>query len=453
MKRKRIFAVILAAVLMTVCAAEASASGIRELIRFAGSGEPVGYEFTATFVKLPQFDENRTEQLNRLLRHFIFSGILDARETTLTVSLDGESMFTLSETEVGGKTTGMLAWDTENSVIIPQEEADGDTFISGEGYRSISENLYMYAVLEEYALFFGKLPDLYPELSGSSKILEKYKDYGTAVKKTNIRFTEDEWTACIRKYAPEISEGIKIPDLRKMYFEGRQDVELLLTEEGSVLKIRYGGRAGLSEDDMRTVRLEWKTVRAENVERDELSLRTPDSNAARRNNLLLDHTWRKEEDGKESFSWKAETDTVCEGIRTREIAECTMEEADGNISGRWAETISVKNENTVYECVFTASGEPVAGCSGTLEIISKKDKIETGRMKVDYRLTSMVPAQAGVYLPEPVHASGEECATLRGNLTRRILVKLLSLPQEDLVFFTEGIPDDTLKTILPDHEQ
>ena len=42
---------------------------------------------------------------------------------------------------------------------------------------------------------------------------------------------------------------------------------------------------------------------------------------------------------------------------------------------------------------------------------------------------------------------------IRGNLVRRILVGLMSLPPEDLVFVTEGIPDETLNLILPDHEQ
>ena len=121
MNRKRILAAVLAAVLAAACMANAGASGIRELIRFAGSGEPVGYEFTAAFEKLPQFDGNRTDQLNRLLRHFVFSGVLDARETTLSVSLDGESLFTVSETEVGGKATRMLACDPDTNIIIPGE--------------------------------------------------------------------------------------------------------------------------------------------------------------------------------------------------------------------------------------------------------------------------------------------------------------------------------------------
>ena len=42
MNRKRILAAVLAAVLAAACMANAGASGIRELIRFTGSGELFG---------------------------------------------------------------------------------------------------------------------------------------------------------------------------------------------------------------------------------------------------------------------------------------------------------------------------------------------------------------------------------------------------------------------------
>ena len=74
-------------------------------------------------------------------------------------------------------------------------------------------------------------------------------------------------------------------------------------------------------------------------------------------------------------------------------------------------------------------------------------------MKADFRLTANVQAQAGDFIPEPKAVSKEEFDVIRGNLVRRILVGLMSLPPEDLVFVTEGIPDETLNLILPDHEQ
>ena len=452
MIRKRITAVILIITIMIACTATAAASGIREMICFSGNGEPFGYEITAQAVKLPQFDENRTEQLNRLLRHFSFSGIVDAREATLAVFMDGYRLFALSETEIGGITVTTLETGSDPVAIMPEEETGEASGVFEGAITAVSEKLSLYTALEKYAAFFEGLPDRYPELSGHGKILEKYKDYGTAEKKVSLRFTAEDWTECVRKYAPDIPEGSSIPDLRKMIFEGRQDVELLMTEDGTLLKVRYGGNAGLTEDDIRVVRLEWKTVRNETVGRDELTLRTPDSNAAKRNNLILDHTWRKMEDGSENFSWKAESDAVAEGVRMREICECSMESADGKTVGSWSLTTNVKNVSNTTEFIFESAGDPENGYTGTLEIISKKDKIEYERLKADFRLTAKVQAQAGELLPDPETVSREEFAVIRGNLLRRILVRLMSLPPEDLVFVTEGIPDETLNLILPDHE-
>ena len=453
MNRNRITAIIFFILLIVSCSGIAAASGIREMISFFGNGETFGYEITTQAVKLQQFDENRTETLNRLLRHFSFSGRLDAREATLTVSMDGQKLFALSETEVGGTTTAALETDSNSFVIIPEDENEEKNGVFTGCTAAVSENLSLYTALEEYAAFFAGLPDLYPEMSGYGRILEKYKDYGTAVKKVSLRFSAEDWAECVRKYAPDIPEGSILPALRKMVFVGKQDVELLMTEEGTLLKVRYGGNAGISEEDIRVVRLEWKTVRNETVGRDELTLRTPDSSAAKRNNLILDHLWRKTQDGSETFSWKAESDVVADGVRTRAICECSMESADGKTGGSWAQTTTVKNGSVTEEFLFESDGCPENGYTGTLEIISKKDKIDCVRLKADFRLTANVQAQAGDIIPEPEAVSKEEFDVIRGNLVRRILVGLMSLPPEDLVFVTEGIPDETLNLILPDHEQ
>ena len=140
MNRNRITAIIFVILLIVSCSGIAAASGIREMICFFGNGDTFGYEITAQAIKLPQFDDNRTESLNRLLRHFSFSGRLDAREATLTVSLDGEKLFALSETEVGGTTTAALEPDSNSVVIIPEEETEGKNGVFTGGVAGISEN-------------------------------------------------------------------------------------------------------------------------------------------------------------------------------------------------------------------------------------------------------------------------------------------------------------------------
>ncbi len=453
MIRKRITALFIMMICLASFSGSAAAAGIRDMIRFWGNGEPFEFKITSQAEKLPQFDRKRTEQLNRLLGHFSFSGKMDDREAMLSVYMDEEKMFTLSRTEIGGENKTALEADSSTFVIIPEDGNDTWTGLMTEEDEGISENLSIYNALEKYAVFFESLPAIYPELSGYGKILEKYKDYGTAEKKVNIHFTAEKWTECVMQNAPDIPEGSKVPDLRKMTFEGKQDIELLLKGDGTLLKVRYGGNAGISKDDMRIVRLEWKTVRNETVGRDELTLRTPDSNAARRNNLILEHLWRKAENGSEMLSWKAETDIVSEGIRTRRMSECSMESADGKTCGSWSQTITEKNRSDVREFIFEYASKTAGEYSGTLEIISKKDKIENVHIEAAFSLTPIKIPHAEDNFHEPVPVSREEYAAIRGNLVHRILVNLMSLPPEDLGFVTEGIPDETLKLILPDHEQ
>ena len=199
--------------------------------------------------------------------------------------------------------------------------------------------------------FIEKLPDRFPQAVASSKMNEKYKDYGTAVKKVSVKISAEELTACVRDHRAELPEGDGLPDIGGIVFEGRQDFEMLMTEEGKALKIRYGGKAGLSAEDLRTVRLDWKTVRSDSVDRDEMTLKTPDSAGTHRNNLILAHTRRKSEDGKETFQWKAETDEVSEGIRTRGVSECTAEAENGILAGNFVTTRTVRqNAEAMGSC-------------------------------------------------------------------------------------------------------
>ena len=434
----------------------ASASGIKDLIRFFSGEQAVRFEMNVSFDKLPQFDEHRTEQLNRILNHITFYGILDTAEISLSAALDGNEMFTVCRQETSGAEQNILKTDPEHSYIIPEDKSNESSQLNSiSGFLSISGSMSgnekICSSMEYYAAFIEKLPDCFPEQSGTGKTLQKYKDYGTAVTKVTVRISAEELGACIKEHLAEFPEHC-FPDPSVFVFTGRQDFELLLTEEGKALKIRYGGTAGLSEDDMRTVRLEWKTVRSEAVDRDEISLRTPDSKGTRRNNLILEHVRRKQDDGKETFFWKSETDKLEDGIRTRIFFQTDAVEENGSIAGSISETIIEKSTTTGNDINFTVRADSSDQYSGTLEIISKKDKIESGKLKVSFGFSPESGARAAdiPYEPEPVNEN--EYNEIRITMISRILKEITKLPPQDLVFLTEGIPEDALVQILPIHE-
>ena len=225
-----------------------------------------------------------------------------------------------------------------------------------------------------------------------------------------------------------------------------------MTEEGKALKIRYGGTAGISEGDMRTVRLEWKTVRSDTVDRDEISLRTPDSNGTRRNNLILEHVRRKQDDGKEVFSWKTETDKLENGVRTRCFFQADAEAEPGSMSGNISETIVEKGYTYGNDISFISTADPAERYSGTLEIISKKDKIESGKLKAEFDFSPEIGIRAADMISEPLTVSEKEYDEIRQMMISGILKEIIKLPPQDLDFITEGIPEEAIAQILPKHE-
>ena len=451
MNRKRILIRILSAVICILLCGSAAAGGIREWIGILGNEEAAGFEITAEIVKLPQFDENRCEQLNRILRHLRFCGQLEPDESALTVYADEDPLFSVFVSESGGKKRTALSPDGTDRWILPETEGDAENSVTRffGVFGEISRQREGSAALGQVAAFIEKLPDRFPGAVASSKMNEKYKDYGTAVRKVSVKISAEELAACIREHREELPAGELLPDIGEIVFEGRQDFEMLLTEEGKALKIRYGGKAGLSADDLRTVRLDWKTVRSDSVDRDEMTLKTPDSAGTRRNNLILTHTRRKDEDGKETFQWKAETDEVSEGVRTRGVRECLAEKENGTVTGSFSTTRTVRQDSEGSEILFEISGEPSSDCTGTLEIISKKDKIETGRLKAGFSLKHDVSAAVAENEGKTAAADTETYGKLMRDLTTKIVGRLMRLDPEDRVFLTEGIPEEALRTLLP----
>ena len=449
---RRIRAWILGMLIALCSAGNAAASEIRDMIFFLGNDKPVQIDIRAEFDKIAQFDERRTEQLNLVMKHIAFRGILSRYETELTAVLGDQDLFSITGTEGGNVLKSAFLPEPDCRYLIPDLTDNQSESPYIQVFESISENRDIFCSLEDFVSFVGKLPECFPEQTGTAKILQKYKDYGTAVLKKTVRISAEELTDCIRAHPADFRTEHCIPDPEMLVFSGRQDFELLTDEEGKPIKIRYGGSAGYGADDMRTVRLEWKTVRSDSVDRDELSIRTPNSDGTRRNNFILNHERRYTEEGRETFLWKAERDDLSDGVRIRRLLQADAAAEGKNISGSVSETVIIKDKTTENQIAFDMEGKPEDHCAGTLEIISKKDKIEKDGLKIKFSLSPESGLSAEDVLPEIREIKGNEFNAVREALFSGILGELMKLPAEDLVFLTEGIPEELMKEVLPNSE-
>ena len=434
----------------------AFATGIKDLIGLTDNDQTLRVELNISYDKLPQFDENRINQLNRILKHISFCGIIDPSETKLSALLDGTELFSVYRKEIDGADRNVLKTEDDRLCIIPEGEKSksihqNSIYDFNSVFKSISDNEKIYKSMEYFAAFMEKLPEYFPDQSGTGKTMQKYKDYGTAVAKVTVRISAEDLKSCIKEHLEDFPE-LCFPDPAGFVFTGRQDFELLMTEEGKALKIRYGGVAGITENDMRTVRLEWKTVRSDTTDKDEMSLRSPDSSGTRRNNFIIEHLRKKQDDGRETFFWKSETDTLKDGIRTRSFLQADAEAVMDSISGSISETVIEKGVTYGNDILFTVTEDSKDQYAGTLEIIGKKDTIESGKMKVYFDFSSDNQNRAADILSAPETVSEKEYTEIRRILISRIVKEIIKLPLQDLVFLTEGIPEETIAQILPIYE-
>jgi len=240
-----------------------------------------------------------------------------------------------------------------------------------------------------------------------------------------------------------------LSELTKIHFDGRQSFSLLFTEEDRLIKISYSGKAGSSTDDMRNVRIDWKTVRNENSEKDDLQIRTPNAQGTRRNNFLLSYEWKTTDEGFQTFTWSAEKDQLAEGKRTRVFSDALMEGNDHRITGVITNKTAASGLTESTEAQISISLPDNNSCNGTLEIIDKKDKIEEKRFIIDFDLSDGSAARVSSVQPDIVTVSETEFKGITDRLVSRIVTEMLQLPDEDLLFIKYGIPEGIWKEIVP----
>ena len=449
--KKKIFLFLLS--LLVLVPAYISASGMQDFLLLPGHGEPVAFELNTEIIKIPQFDENRTEQLNRLLKHIRFSGIAGGNESEVTVSSDNEELFSILLFDHSEKKRIVLATDRDHyySSDLLGNPATDILPLSTEEAAGIEKCRRILQSLDDVSTLFGKLPEAFPEKVTRTKNTEKYKNYGTASYKVVMKLTDEEMNKYLRQFLKTCGSGCLDPYMEKLIFTGRQGFTLLYTEDNNLLKVSYSGKGYWEENDIRDIRLDWKTARGDGFARDDLQLRTPDQKRTARNNLILGFILKTEEDGSENLTWSEETDILENRSRKQSRFDVMLALKDNRLTGS-AQRTEKEDNITASETILIDLNAPQQNSwAGTLEIISKKDKIEKVHIKAVLSVTAgfSVPVSSGQ--PEMIQVSKAEFSQLTEGLYSEILRKLLKLPAEDLAFIRDGIPDSLWNNIDSTH--
>lgn len=432
---------------------ETAPSVIQRAITFLDYDHPLGFHFTIQVEKSPVYGEGRTEQLNRLLKHFSFDGTIHESLSELTVLLDQQKLFGISQIHLANRDQVSLSPANGEPFMLPDMGDDEKLLPSLQSNaESYLREKSIFHSLNFYVSLISRLPDAFPEKTGSSKILEKYRYYGTATRRITVNITGEELNDYVLRHLNETKGNEEMfPDLSGLVFEDRQGFTLLFTEDNQLIGITYSGKIRFpEEEDLREVRLDWKTVQSSTLEKNELTLRTPSSDRTRRDNYILDSQWTLEDDGSEAFRWNAETDLLSDSIRTQRKVTSEWTAAGSHLSGAYSETDLSDRTHPARNYIVNADVSDSDEYNGTLEIIDKNDTIETSRLLVGFQVFPAVSEPVSASQPEARTVSPEEYPEILNSIESFILREMIRLPREDLAFIREGLPETAWNQLLID---
>ena len=429
-------------ILLVMLPAAGLAGTIDDMIRLLSrpAQGAVAMEMQAEVLRMPEMGETRTEWINRLLKHITFRMAADAEIRQETIEVDGQPAVSCA----GRTETAGIAWQFSfDSQAAYRTKAGEDLLSLLSGVSADTDSLEYYSrmavLLDGFYRFFEGLPAAFPEASSLSKTNTRYKPYGTAVKKWSISLPEDVLQS-EQMIAYLDSEGLEAVKefLSGAVLSGRQRFTLLMDENDRLMKVNYTAKAGLSEEDLRNVNLDWRCLRREEGYKDILALTTPGT-GSRRHNVTITQEMVIDPENGESYTGSIETDRVENRVRTRVLLTFDLKAKDGTVTGEMLEKTTVGSTVTSTGVTVELAQNTQDEYRGSIEIICKLDKIEKEHYLLRLTAGKAEPLQ---WNELPVRKMRDKDRSLLAEKAAVAFLKALgSVPEEDLQYILADLPE------------
>ena len=453
MKMKKMFIhvllpVILAALMMSGASADESGFGIL----FRGDiNEPVTVIIQSpAFHQLSQFSKERTESLNRVLKHLSLSIYMDGSASETTLFVDSGSMFTITENREGQCLRSVYSFSPD---VLYQRSCTEKT---DDSFRLFLESQFfvLNRMLDQYYTVFSKAGEVFQDFTKTGISGISYKEYGKAIAKKIIQYPSDY----VKQNFPKaIADLCETEESRKfteqLHFKGAQRVTLLYDQNDQLMYVSFSGMVGLTEETMRKVNFTWKCLRSEKRKKDLIVLKTPSVKGYDKYNMTYERDLNTTDSDHQNILWDLQLDLKEEDNKQKIQYGAEISLTDGKLSGtiQFAEKQNGQERN--ISVIPELKKENSREFSGTIEITSKKGKIVNSSMTSILRISPAAVLSA--LEPERytiAELDGEEgqhnAEQLQNTINRIIIQNLITLPEEDTVFFRQDIPDEIWESIM-----
>ena len=403
------------------------------------------------FHSLAQYDEERTGSLNRLLQHISAGILIEDPLTETTVYIDDEPVFSVYEWPQGNKTRKSFSFEPdtvlETETSHEQKEEPAFTcFLDTQFFRINRLMDSMYYLLE-------KFPSAFEDLCKSDKTALSFKKYGKAVRQVTIRFPADY----VRDHFPDalctLTESEECRSfIRQLHFNGSQKIVLLYDTEDHIIRINYDGTAGFSEESLRKVSVNWKTLKAQDHLLDELILKTPAIKGYDKYNLSYNRELDLTDPDHYAVLWNYELDLKAGEVRKKIQFTTDLRFEENILKGKSQFSQKQDGKENKITIEPAISKEYDAEYEGLLEITNYSGKIVNSRITTRLRISpgnhlSLRESDHTRFIDSQSSEGSAAEERLQSGLESILVNRLLLLPREDLDFFSKDIPDEIWNTL------
>ena len=403
--------------------------------------------------KLSQFDERRTEQLNKLIRHIAIETETDGESSRTGILIDGKEVLSYLQQDAEGETRRIYSFEPDVCYTEKQEREEN----AGSDDLTVFLEQYLLKAggyMDQFYTLFAAAPEAFADRARTEKTELNFSGYGKAVKRVTISFGADYVKEQFPKALAEAAGTEECKGfISGLTFSGSQKIGLLYDTEDRIVRITYDGKVGETPETLRKVALVWKCLREDDHRKDGISLKTPAIEGADKDNIALERDLDYRDDGNGSYSWDIQIDHRAgkeDKKQTRFTAKLT--DADNMISGNMEYSYKRDGKNPKIKIMPEIRKENGGEYKGTLEIADYSGKIEKNRLLVHV----LMQKGSGIRWPEttekktetPVPAENGTQGGTEETIAAVIIQKLFELPEEDLQYFSNEIPAELWRELI-----
>ncbi len=440
MSKKKTRITILAVLLLLFLAPRMAAADMigYEALLTGRTDSPVTVSLSSPAYKsLAQFGQERTESLNRLLKHIAVSVSLDGEITETTIETDGESVCSWIETDLDSVRRTVYSFDPETGY----DQADAET---------VGDSPAFAAFLEDHFFLLNRLlDDLYPVFEKSASAFQdkarktttniSFRGYGRGVRSLIIPIPDEYVKAHFPDALADLAETEESRSfISGLVFSGTQKIVLLYDQEDHLLRINYDGTVGLTPESMRKVSVVWRCLRTDGIKKDNLTLKTPSVKGNDRYNAIYTREIDLSDSAKHTVTWDLQIDLKEDQVRKKIQFSADLATADGAVGGKAVFSEKQDGAENRITIIPALKKENSAEYSGTIEITGNSGKIVTSSSETAIRIS----AGRELTMPEIRTAVSSDAVALQDQISGILIRRLLLLPPEDLDYLTLDIPDE-----------